>query len=179
MHRDVSSQMCPSLQWQKLALEGNFVKSYHKFIEFNLFFVHLISFWIDELIHFYSIYVKYEYRIPFMIWKLQTFSNVSAMKVFEFRLQFHRSLFPNGPIDCKSAMVWVMDWASTGEKPWPKSMLTQFTDAYIRPETIMHISIVVWDTALGVGGNSLSYNPLRGIIQFRLHKAGWHRRNNT
>ena len=41
------------------------------------------------------IHVKYEYRIPFMIWKLQTtFSNVSLMKVFEFRLQFHWSLFP-------------------------------------------------------------------------------------
>ena len=41
------------------------------------------------------IHVKYEYRIPFMIWKLQTtFSNVSSMKVFEFRLQFHWSLFP-------------------------------------------------------------------------------------
>ena len=41
------------------------------------------------------IHVKYEYRIPFMIWKLQTtFSNVSSMKVLEFRLQFHWSLFP-------------------------------------------------------------------------------------
>ena len=40
-------------------------------------------------------HVKYEYRIPFMIWKLQTtFSNVSSMKVFEFRSQFHWSLFP-------------------------------------------------------------------------------------
>ena len=41
---------------QKLVLEGNFVKSYHTFTEFNLFFVHLIL--IDELIHFYSIYMS-------------------------------------------------------------------------------------------------------------------------
>ena len=41
-------------------------------------------------LHYIS--VKCEYRIPFMIWKLQTtFSNVSSMKVFEFRLQFHWS----------------------------------------------------------------------------------------
>ena len=41
------------------------------------------------------IHVKYEYIIPFMIWTLQTtFSNVSSKKVFEFRLQFHWSLFP-------------------------------------------------------------------------------------
>ena len=94
MPRDVSSQMWPSLQWQKLVLEGNFVKSYHTFTEFNLFFVHLILNWraYTFLLH---IHVKYEYRIPFMIWKLQTtFSNVSSTKVFEFRLQFHWSLFP-------------------------------------------------------------------------------------
>ena len=35
-----------------------FFKSYHKFIEFNLFFIHLILFWIDELIHLYSIYLS-------------------------------------------------------------------------------------------------------------------------
>ena len=41
------------------------------------------------------IHVKFEYRIPFMIWKFQTtFSNVSSMKMFEFRLQNHWSLFP-------------------------------------------------------------------------------------
>ena len=39
---------------------------------------------------------------------------------------------PKGPIDCKSALVQVMAWHRTGEKPLPESMLTQFTDAYIR-----------------------------------------------
>ena len=39
---------------------------------------------------------------------------------------------PNGPIDCKSALVQVMDWRRTGEKPSPESMLIQFPDAYIR-----------------------------------------------
>ena len=29
-------------------------KSYDKLIELNLFFIHLILFWIDELIHLYS-----------------------------------------------------------------------------------------------------------------------------
>ena len=38
---------------------------------------------------------------------------------------------PNGPIDYKSALVRVMAWHRIGEKPLPKSMLTQFTDAYI------------------------------------------------
>ena len=39
---------------------------------------------------------------------------------------------PKGPIDYKSALVQVMAWHRTGEKPLPESMLTQFTDAYIR-----------------------------------------------
>ena len=67
MPRDVSSQMWPSLQWQKLVLEGIFVKSYHIFTEFNLFFVRLILFWIDELIQFYSIYMS-SMDIEFYLW---------------------------------------------------------------------------------------------------------------
>ena len=39
---------------------------------------------------------------------------------------------PKGPIDYKSALVQVMAWHRTGEKPLLESMLTQFTDAYIR-----------------------------------------------
>ena len=38
---------------------------------------------------------------------------------------------PKGPIDYKSALVQVVAWHRTGEKPLPESMLTQFTDAYI------------------------------------------------
>ena len=39
---------------------------------------------------------------------------------------------PKGPIDYKSALVQVVAWHRTGEKPLPESMLTQFTNAYIR-----------------------------------------------
>ena len=38
---------------------------------------------------------------------------------------------PKGPIDYKSALVQVMAWHRTGEKPLPESMLTKFTDAFI------------------------------------------------
>ena len=38
---------------------------------------------------------------------------------------------PKGPIDYKSALVQVMAWHRTGEKPLPESMLTKFTEAYI------------------------------------------------
>ena len=39
---------------------------------------------------------------------------------------------PKGPVDYKSALVQVIAWHRTSEKPLPESMLTQFTDAYIR-----------------------------------------------
>ena len=39
---------------------------------------------------------------------------------------------PKGPIDYNSALVQVVAGHRTGEKPLPESMLTKFTDAYIR-----------------------------------------------
>ena len=39
---------------------------------------------------------------------------------------------PKGPIGYESALVQVVAWHRTGEKPLPESMLTKFTDAYIR-----------------------------------------------
>ena len=39
---------------------------------------------------------------------------------------------PRSPIDNKSAMVQVMTWRRTGDKPLPEAMLAQFTDAYMR-----------------------------------------------
>ena len=37
-----------------------------------------------------------------------------------------------GPIDNKTALVQIMTWRRTCEKPSPESMLTQFVDAYMR-----------------------------------------------
>ena len=43
----------------EISIRGDFFfKSYHKFGEFNLFFIHPILFRIDELIHLYSIYIS-------------------------------------------------------------------------------------------------------------------------
>ena len=39
---------------------------------------------------------------------------------------------PKGPIDNKAALVQIMAWRRTGDKPLPELMLTQFTDAYMR-----------------------------------------------
>ena len=39
---------------------------------------------------------------------------------------------PRSPIDNKPALVQVMAWHRTGDKPLPEVMLAQFTDAYMR-----------------------------------------------
>ena len=41
-------------------------------------------------------------------------------------------LVPKVPIDNKSALIQVMAWHWTGDKPLPEPVLTWFTDAYMR-----------------------------------------------
>ena len=117
----------------EISIRGDFFfKSYHKFIEFNLFFIDLNLFWIDELIHLYSIYLSsmniesiYDMKITDDIFK--SISNESVWISITISLKF----IPKGPIDYKSVLVQVMAWQRTGEKPLPESMLTKFTEAYM------------------------------------------------
>ena len=46
---------------------------------------------------------------------------------FKFRL-----FVSEGLIDFKAALVHVMAWHRTGDKPLPERMRTQFTDTYMR-----------------------------------------------
>ena len=50
------------------------------------------------------------------------------------RISIHISqkFVPKGPIHNKSALVQVMAWRRTGDKPLPEAMMTQFTDGYMR-----------------------------------------------
>ena len=50
------------------------------------------------------------------------------------RISIHISLKydPRSPIDNKSALVQVMDWHRTGDKPLPGPMMIQFIDAYMQ-----------------------------------------------
>ena len=50
------------------------------------------------------------------------------------RISIHISqkFVPMGPINNKSALVQVMAWRRTGDKPLPEAMMTQFTDAYMQ-----------------------------------------------
>ena len=49
------------------------------------------------------------------------------------RISMQLSLkFVPSPVDSKSALVQVMAWHRTGDKPLPEAMMLQFTDAYMR-----------------------------------------------
>ena len=63
---------------------------------------------------------------------LQTmFSNaMSWMKMFEFWLKFHLKFVPKGPINNIPALVQIMAWRRTGNKPLSEPMMTQFNNAY-------------------------------------------------
>ena len=52
----------------------------------------------------------------------------------KFRISIRISLksVAKGPIDNKQALVYVMTWRRTGDKPLSEPMHTQFTDAYMR-----------------------------------------------
>ena len=115
----------------EISIRGEFIfKSYHKFIEFNLLFIHLILFWIDVLIRPHSIYIS-SMNIEFHLWYenyRRHFQIYLQWKYLNFNYNFTEVYSQRS----KSALVQVMAWHRTGEKPLPESMLTQFTDAYIR-----------------------------------------------
>ena len=45
-------------------------------------------------------------------------------------LYFYSKFVPKCPIDNKSALVQVIAWCQTGNKPLPEPMLTQLNNAY-------------------------------------------------
>ena len=47
-------------------------------------------------------------------------------------IQISLKLVPRGPIDIKPALVQVMAWRRTGDKPLSEPTISQFTDAYMQ-----------------------------------------------
>ena len=48
------------------------------------------------------------------------------------QIQISLKYVPKSPIDNKPALVQVMDWRRTGDKPLSEPMMTQVTDPYMR-----------------------------------------------
>ena len=55
------------------------------------------------------------------------FLNENNRNLIQISLKF----VPMSPIDNKPALVQVMDWCRTGDKPLPEPMLAQFPDEYM------------------------------------------------
>ena len=51
---------------------------------------------------------------------------------FHILIQISLKFVLNIPIDSKSAMVQVMAWRRTGDKPLTEPMVAEFTDAYMQ-----------------------------------------------
>ena len=49
-------------------------------------------------------------------------------------IQISLKFVPRSPIHNKSALVQVMAWRQTGDKPLPEPMLTQFINTYMQHE---------------------------------------------
>ena len=60
------------------------------------------------------------------------FKCISLHEKFCILIQISLKFVCKGPIDNKWALVQVMAWRWTGDKPLSEPMLTQFTDAYMR-----------------------------------------------
>ena len=59
------------------------------------------------------------------------------MKLFDFRKKKSLKFVPKGPINNTPALVQIMAWPRTGDKPLSEPMMTQFNDAYMRHSASM------------------------------------------
>ena len=57
---------------------------------------------------------------------------------FYISIQISLKFVPKGPNDNFAALVQIMAWRRTGDKPLPEPILTLFTDAYMRHFGEMH-----------------------------------------
>ena len=60
------------------------------------------------------------------------FKRIFLKEKVRIAIHFSLKFVPKGPIDNKSALVQVMAWRQTGNKPLPELMLAQFTYTYMR-----------------------------------------------
>ena len=60
------------------------------------------------------------------------FKHILLNENIRISIQISLKFVPKVLIDNMSALIQVMAWRRTGDKPLPEAMMTQFTDAYMR-----------------------------------------------
>ena len=70
----------------------------------------------------------------------------SWMKMFEFRIKFHKKFLPKGPINNISALVQIMAWRRPGDKPLSKPMMVSLPThtCVARPQWVNSTTEVVF-----------------------------------
>ena len=59
------------------------------------------------------------------------FKHIFLNENIRISIKISLKFVPKGLIDNTSALIQVMPWRQTGDKPLPEAMMTQFTDAYM------------------------------------------------
>ena len=126
----------------EISIRGDFFfKSYHKFSEFNLFFIHPILFWIDELIHLHSIYIS-SMNIEFHLWyeNYRHFEIYLQWKCLNFNNNFtevySHTVFETLPVGAKSLPILTPDYCHP-----PQSNFTECKQDMVAV-FFMHLSMV-------------------------------------
>ena len=66
------------------------------------------------------------------IWADDNFKCIFLNENDRIPIRISLKFVPRILVDNKPALVWVMAWRWTGDKPLPEPMLTHFTDTYMR-----------------------------------------------
>ena len=60
------------------------------------------------------------------------FKHILLNENIRISIQISLKFVPKVLIDNMSALIQVMAWRRTGDKPLPEAMMTEFTDGYVR-----------------------------------------------
>ena len=60
------------------------------------------------------------------------FKSIFMNEKLHFFIQISMKFVPKGPFDNKLALVQVMAWRQTGNRPLPEPMLDELTDTYMQ-----------------------------------------------
>ena len=114
------------------------------------------------------------------------FNCISWMRMIDFKIQMSLKYVPRGPIDHKPALVQVMAWRRTGDKPLPGLMMAQFIVRragllwswvvvicpIIKCLTVSEFSFILFDLCLFITifNFILNYVPIITFWIFTYHK---------
>ena len=65
------------------------------------------------------------------IWQIQILNSFCSMKIVVFWFKFHKKHVPKCPVYNKQALVQIMIWHQTGDKPSSGPMVAYFNDVYM------------------------------------------------